>query len=292
MVNLRDTFRAKLYIGIGETGAFYTLRQTYLHETYIPGPGPAGNAIVNGVYQGTVEREVRSFHHFNLSQDIDEAIAKAKNASLKLGVPFKGTRESVEADLRDIKRRTAEEIEIARNSAEEERRLEEERRHKEWVERERNNIRVFEEDGHYVQAGKYSTVHVTMLPKSYCGWLVDNIDEFDPESFMFYLAKTVRDHYSDQVPRKVEIDPDKYFGEPGQRLDFHDLLVVGSFYYDSMYGRVYITKMVDSDGVCFVIKSGAFSAAEGDDVSIKATIKCHDEYNGQAQTVLQRAKYI
>ena len=58
-------------------GAFYTLRETYLHRTYVPGDGPGGNAVVNGVYQGTVLEEVRSFHHFNLSTDADEAFAKA-----------------------------------------------------------------------------------------------------------------------------------------------------------------------------------------------------------------------
>lgn len=32
-------FTPSLYIGIGETCAFYTLRETYLHETFIPGAG-------------------------------------------------------------------------------------------------------------------------------------------------------------------------------------------------------------------------------------------------------------
>jgi len=71
-------FKPSLFIDIGADNHFYTLRETYLHTTYVR-PGEMGNAIVNGVYQGTIAEEVRSFHHFNLSQNPEDAIAKAKS---------------------------------------------------------------------------------------------------------------------------------------------------------------------------------------------------------------------
>jgi hypothetical protein len=58
------SFVPRLFIGIGLTNAYFTLRETYLHTSYVPGEGQWGN-FVNGVYQGQVITEVRSHHHFN-----------------------------------------------------------------------------------------------------------------------------------------------------------------------------------------------------------------------------------
>ena len=47
--------------------------------------------------------------------------------------------------------------------------------------------------------------------------------------------------------------------------------------------------MIDrATGACLVSKSGAFYAEEGEELKIKATVKEHAEYLGQAQTVVQR----
>lgn len=98
-------FVPHLFIGVGLTGAYFTLRMTNLR--YIPGEGPMGNAIVNGVYQGTVE--VGSEHLFNLSQDADEAFEKAQ-AAQEMALRLSSTRESLDQEMREIQRATAEQM--------------------------------------------------------------------------------------------------------------------------------------------------------------------------------------
>jgi hypothetical protein len=58
----------------------------------------------------------------------------------------------------------------------------------------------------------------------------------------------------------------------------------------SGYGTewVSITTMRDAAGNLFVVKSPRFSAEKGSTVTITGTVKEHGEYNGEAQTVLQR----
>lgn len=92
-------FTPNLFISIGKDSHFFTLRETYLHEQWYNTPnGPKCN------------REARSFHHFNLSQDYQEALAKAKEASKNFGLQLIAS-EDREEQLREIHRRTQEEIE-------------------------------------------------------------------------------------------------------------------------------------------------------------------------------------
>lgn len=98
-----STFVPTLFIGVGELGCFFTLRETYLHA--VPGPGPMGNAVVNGVYQGSFE--VRSYHVKNLSQDPDEAFEKAQEASERMGLKLTTSRDSLREEMNAIHRANA-----------------------------------------------------------------------------------------------------------------------------------------------------------------------------------------
>jgi len=56
---------------------------------------------------------------------------------------------------------------------------------------------------------------------------------------------------------------------------------------------LYIISMVDDEtGACIISKSTSFSAETGDKLTFKATVKAHDDYKGQAQTVVQRIKVL
>lgn len=105
------TFRPVLFIDIGAHNHFFTLRETYLHTRYVPGDGPMGNAVVNGVYQGAVEYEVRSFHHQNLAQEPAEAFAKATALAEAMGLELDASEADLGQRLADIRRATAEELE-------------------------------------------------------------------------------------------------------------------------------------------------------------------------------------
>ena len=52
-------FTPTLFVGIGGHYNFFTLRETYLHTTYIRGEGDMGGCVLNGVYQGTIQTEVQ-----------------------------------------------------------------------------------------------------------------------------------------------------------------------------------------------------------------------------------------
>lgn len=95
-------FTPTLHIFIGQDHHFFTLRESYLHEQwYNTSAGPKCN------------REVRYSHLFNLSQDYQEALAKAKEASKNFGLQLVAS-EDREEQLREIHRRTQEEIEQER----------------------------------------------------------------------------------------------------------------------------------------------------------------------------------
>lgn len=83
-----------LHIFIGEHNHYFTLRESYLHIIYI---------------ERKPFYEIRYGHLKNLSQNFTEAVEKAKEASKAMGIPLV-VRETEEEQLREIKRRTAEEI--------------------------------------------------------------------------------------------------------------------------------------------------------------------------------------
>ena len=59
------------------------------------------------------------------------------------------------------------------------------------------------------------------------------------------------------------------------------------------YGLTTILKLADeSDNILTWFASGSKSYQKGDKVSLKATIKKHDEFKGVKQTVITRAKEI
>lgn len=266
-------FQPKLFIGIGATNAYYTLRETYLHEVHIPGEG-----------------EERSFHHYNLSQDADEAIAKATEASREMGIPFECTKEDIEQEMRDIKRADAEEMERRRAAYE--------AQQKEWeAERAIWKTRQFETiNAGFVSFGKYAGEAIETLPRGYLDWLVTKLPEFDEGSLLRELATVVRDHFAAYLPPKA--DPNKHIGEVGERLTLNvDVTRVSKYERPHAVAHwkmetVYIITMVTDDGACLVSKSTSFYAHEGDKLHIKATVKAHDDYKGQAQTVVQRIKII
>ena len=71
-----NSFSPVLFIGIGATFGFWTLRETYLHERWVGGAG------------GYMDKTVRSFHHFNLANTADLAFAKANEHGKAMGIPM------------------------------------------------------------------------------------------------------------------------------------------------------------------------------------------------------------
>lgn len=262
-------FQPSLFIGIGEKSCYFTLRERYLHEQWIG---------------GRCEKEIRSFHHFNLSQDPDEAIAKATEAAERLGLPLNTTRAEITEQLNAIKRATADEL---KERQEREIRWEAERAEREakWMEEQKALI----VDGRFPTCFRnHGGEPFIAAGIGYLNWVMDKADEFKPGSLLAMVANKVLELHADlRLPCP---DKTKVIGEPGKRQTF-EVTVIRTFDFTGIYGTTYFVTMVTPDGCCLLSK-GRFNAEVGEKLTIKATVKEHDEYKGQAQTVVQRVAVI
>lgn len=264
-------FVPHIYIGVGETGAFFTLRETYLHERYA---------------NGCRYTEVRSFHHFNLSPDADEAFEKARAFAERNLIQLNTTREQLTEQMRDIQRANAEELERRERAARErEEAWEEERRQREEAKR----ALIL---GGKFAFGPYERQEFEKAPRGYLTWLAKTRDDFEDGSLMRLTAEEVARRCADLL--LPDPHPTLTVGEPKKRLTF-DVIVTRVRWFDReaymsyRLERVYIVTMVDkATGACLLSKSTAFAPEEGDELTIKGTVKDHSDYKGHAQTVLQR----
>lgn len=288
----KKNFTAKLFIDIGETAAYFTLRETYLHTTYIPGEGDMGNSVVNGVYQGTTQTEVRSFHLFNLSQDINEALEKAKEYSEKVGTPLMETDGYLLASkMREIKRETKEAKEQReREYAENEARWGEERKARLAL-----KLKSIEEG--VFPFGQYEGKSFDEVDLGYINWILDKESEFEEDSLMRMIAVSIREKFPHL--RLPKCDQTAFIGEVKQRIEVKVRVVRltsfdrGSYSYGQGLERVWVTTMRKEDtGECIVCLSSSFRGNVGEVMTIKATVKEHNWYGDQAQTIVQRVAVV
>lgn len=82
----------------------------------------------------------------------------------------------------------------------------------------------------------------------------------------------------------------QHVGTVGERRDF-TLTVNKVFSFEGQYGFTYINICKDAAGNVIVYK-GSNNFEEGETLTVKATIKAHDERDGIAQTLIARPKII
>jgi len=82
----------------------------------------------------------------------------------------------------------------------------------------------------------------------------------------------------------------QHVGTVGERRDF-TLTVNKVFSFESQYGFTYINICKDAAGNVIVYK-GSNNFEEGESLTVKATVKAHDERDGIAQTLIARPKII
>lgn len=85
----------------------------------------------------------------------------------------------------------------------------------------------------------------------------------------------------------------KHTGEVGKRQKFTATVVRVSNYERPRYASygnetVWIISLADAEGNTLVSKSASFYAEKGETLTFKATVKAHDEYRGERQTIIQR----
>lgn len=83
-----------------------------------------------------------------------------------------------------------------------------------------------------------------------------------------------------------------YYGEVGKRYEL-ELLCHGKIAScDTLYGTMYIIKYTDKDGHTFIYKGGTPFGETGKSYIVKGTIKGHNVFNGENQTVISRCKVV
>ena len=266
-------FTPKLFISVGATGAMFTLRETY---------------------QGSVHTEVRSFHHYNLGQDPDEAFVKAQEASERMGLELKTTRENLTQELRDIKRTNAEEMEKRRQAQ----LILEAQWEAERLERRLMQIDMIDLDGVFANGPYIGTKIVDCNDKAYLNWIVKTKAKFEQGSLMQHTALKIEELIAQgKIELLPEGDPERYFGAEGQRFEAVVTVTFVTSFQRQGYGSydsstAYVVNMVTSTGETLVSISDRFKAKVGDKIKIKGTVKSHDQYKGKAQTKVQRIKVI
>lgn len=274
----------KLHIFTGRDNHFFTLRESYLH-TYFVGRNP------NPFY------EVRYSHLKNLSQNYSEAVEKAREASKNLGMELI-VRGSETEQLEEIKRVTAEEAEQRRRLAQEEyarAEAEAQARRREswniWKESALHDLTGVKSKEPTMPIGRYFGIPLNRVPLSYMQWLVYKADlcEIDAEESMHkvaFVAQWIRDNM--QI---AEITESNWVGEVGEKIEI-DVTVDSVRTVNGYYGTTYLYKLIDTDGndlTWFATRP----ALDGlTNIKIKGTVKKHDEYNGNKQTLLTRVKVI
>lgn len=248
------SFTPTLFISVGEHGHFFTLRETYQHF----GRGE----VLNGVFTGEVE--IRSFHHFNLSRDPDEAFAKAAEYAQQVGLKLTTRRESLAAELAEIRRASAEEL-----AAREAERAERYSHQPTEAEREWLSANVRWEEGE---------------PVGFAASLLETLEREGglTEGQLAAVRKCIQ--------RDAARAASRHLGAEGERITV-ELKVerildwsYGSF--PTIYRYCNICRDPEGNVVKYI------GSNQLDDGVYKVTVKEHGEYRGEKQTIVQRPKLI
>jgi hypothetical protein len=260
-------FTSYLYISIGETNALFTLRHAYAFDL--------------------VAERTLSAHIVNLSQNADDAIRKAKLYAEAQGIELRANANILREQMREIKRATQAQLEYrAAKAKEEEMRQAAQRAAYE------QSLRDIIATGKY-PFGQFKDKMFDEASSAYVNWLMSSINEYDEGSVMHDLIKAVTAECS--YRRFPEPDAELLIGQPKKRQDFEVIVVRSAFFVRQSWSgteRVYVTTMVSAEGACLVSFSSSFAPHVGDKMTIKATVKDHSNYNGQAQTIVQRVKIL
>lgn len=259
------------YISTGDKRGFYTLRGIEIIRTYVQNEW--GNGMVSGSYP-------RDFYVQNLSTDYDTAVEKAKDM---IGdTPLKTEAFALE----EIKRRDAELVEAEKRAiiqaAQEE------------------YDRIVGSGGLFIMPfGKWSGRPISEIPLDYRVWFVNSLDgEADSKTRAIAAVMnwdgSVTAELERRERRQKEIEERKansqFVGEIGERQDFI-LKHVYSRSFGGYYGTVFIEIFTDMDGNTIKYMGGASLDVEPDgEYTITGTIKKHEEYQGEKQTVIARPK--
>lgn len=106
--------------------------------------------------------------------------------------------------------------------------------------------------------------------------------------YVYGIYEAGKDKFTEKSEKVGELN--EYFGNVGDKI-VREMVLDKVSSFDGMYGTTYVCRFHDADGRKFVwFASNCPDIDCGAKVSIKGTVKKHDEYDGKKQTVLTRCK--
>lgn len=105
-------------------------------------------------------------------------------------------------------------------------------------------------------------------------------------AMVFCYNRHIENEVKKAANPKDDLSGSEYVGTEKERLTL-DVTVLSSRVHEGQFGSYSITRMLDADGNLFV-SFGQYHATPGDKVTVRGTVKRHQDYNGVKQTVLNR----
>lgn len=102
-----------------------------------------------------------------------------------------------------------------------------------------------------------------------------------------YYDRAMAKEAAAKAPAKVQ----GHVGTIGKRQKFGVLTLVRVFSFDSQFGTTFVHKFLDAEGHTLVWKTGSENLDPGK-YEVTGTVKSHDQYKGEDQTVLTRCKVV
>lgn len=141
----------------------------------------------------------------------------------------------------------------------------------------------------------YPTMHISLHDtivyegKEYPILLENDFGEFyyHVEYWFFHqYIENIRKEYTNTNKPKTG-----YYGKIGDKFEL-ELRCVKGFGFDTDFGEMFVWKFVDAENHVFVWKTGKDIKNSGEQpvLKVKGTIKDHNEYHGEQQTVITRCK--
>lgn len=101
------------------------------------------------------------------------------------------------------------------------------------------------------------------------------------------VLKIIDERAAERAKRDQPIEGALYVGEVGKRFII-DLSIERVSSFDGSFGMTYLHIMSANNGARVTYHGTLRLGAEGDSVTVKATVKEHGQYKGKAQTVITR----
>lgn len=96
-----------------------------------------------------------------------------------------------------------------------------------------------------------------------------------------------------EASRKIASETSKHIGTVGERITLHEIKVLSSRCIgEGQYGATWLIKLTNDDGDALTWFTSEEKLQAGETVSLKATVKKHDEFRGVKQTILTRCQEI